>query len=369
MIQSSKTKEYIEKANKVHKNKYDYSLVDYVNNRTKIKIICNEHGEFSQRPDNHLSGKECFHCGRISLANILRSSNEEFIEKANKVHKNKYNYSHVVYVNSFTKIKIICNEHGEFLQTPSSHQQGNGCFKCASNKLKTSIGEFKMKADKVHKNRYDYSHVDYVNSYTKIKIICNEHGEFLQTPHDHLGGSSCPRCYFDKRRLSNEEFKRRANKVHKNIYDYSLVDYVDNRTNVIIMCNEHGEFLQNPSDHTKGRGCPKCKCKSEQNVREIFEKIFEKEFMKIRISSEHDTYYELDGYNEELKLAFEYQGEQHYTELYYDKNKDDLLRRQLRDQIKLMLCKRMGIKLIVIPYHVDKEDFISKELQKLGIKQ
>ena len=122
--------------------------------------------------------------------------------------------------------------------------------------------EFIKETTEKHGDKYDYSKVDYVNNYTKICIICPEHGEFLQTPSNHLSGQGCPKCKADKTRerliLSKEGFIKKARLVHGNKYDYSKVEYVNNRTKVCIICPEHGEFWQTPNHHLSGCGCPKC---------------------------------------------------------------------------------------------------------------
>jgi hypothetical protein len=222
----------------------------------------------------------------------MTSKTSKFIGKANKVHNNIYNYSQVEYLYANTKIKIICNIHGEFLQRPADHLRGKGCSKCGhvilANKLKLSSKEFIEKANKVHNNIYDYSLVEYVNAYTKIKIMCNNHGEFLQKPTHHLCGHGCSKC-IGNNNCSSKEFIEKANEIHNNIYNYSLVEYINARTKIKIICNDHGEFLQSPNQHLNGSGCTKCLYKNEQKVREIFEKIFEKKFLKIRIPSEHST--------------------------------------------------------------------------------
>lgn len=130
------TKEkFIEKSIKVHGQKYEYSKVEYVNNRTKVRIICPEHGEFLQVPDSHMSGRGCPVCGTIKAKMKNRMKCEEFVERAKIVHKNKYDYSCVMYENTDTKVKIFCPEHGEFLQTPHHHLNGIGCPKCGTNNI------------------------------------------------------------------------------------------------------------------------------------------------------------------------------------------------------------------------------------------
>ena len=193
------TKEFVQKANKVHNNVYDYSKVNYINTKTKVTIICLEHGEFEQKPNNHLSGQGCLNCVDRSKC---KSTTGEFIQKANEVHSNKYGYLKVEYINNQTKVTIICPEHGEFEQTPTSHLSGKGCPECGiiERKTKNSLTteKFIQKANEVHDNIYDYSKVEYVNSYTKVTIICPEHGEFEQKPNGHLSGQGCPKCKSSK---------------------------------------------------------------------------------------------------------------------------------------------------------------------------
>ena len=185
--------EFIEKANKKHNGKYDYSKVKYTNSRTKVCIICPEHGEFWQTPSNHLSGRGCRKCSIIEGHKKQSNNTISFIQKANETHNGKYDYSKVEYKNNREKVCIICPEHGEFWQTPHSHLSGQGCPECFGN-IKLTKEEFVKKCNEVHDNLYDYSKVEYVNSETKVCIICPEHGEFWQTPHSHLSGQGCPEC-------------------------------------------------------------------------------------------------------------------------------------------------------------------------------
>tara|TARA_R110001592_G_scaffold70707_1_gene216432 strand:- start:531 stop:1493 length:963 start_codon:yes stop_codon:yes gene_type:complete len=128
----SNTEQFIEKAKKVHGEKYDYSLVEYVHNKSKVKIICPEHGEFSQEPSNHNVGNGCKQCSIIENAISLSLTTEQFIKKAKQVHGDKYDYSLVEYTHSHAKVKIVCPEHGEFSQEPNTHvSQGSGCKDCS----------------------------------------------------------------------------------------------------------------------------------------------------------------------------------------------------------------------------------------------
>ena len=122
--------------------------------------------------------------------------------------------------------------------------------------------EFIVDARKVHGDKYDYSMVFYDNSKVKVAIVCPIHGTFYMSPNNHLKGQGCPKCgdisMANARRNSVESFIERAKQRHGDKYDYSQVEYVDNRTKVTIVCPEHGPFSQTPSDHIQGAGCPKC---------------------------------------------------------------------------------------------------------------
>lgn len=188
---------FIRKAIEKHGDKYDYSKVEYVNNRTLVKIICKEHGEFQQTPHNHLKGQGCPLCGLKKQSSPVPY--EEFIKRAIEQHGERYIYpSKEEYVNILTKIPITCKEHGVFYQRPYSHIIGNGCPKCATtvNGLKRRLDseKFIKRARELHGDKYDYSKVDYVTAKEKVTIICPKHGEFLQAPYHHLQGCGCPSC-------------------------------------------------------------------------------------------------------------------------------------------------------------------------------
>lgn len=190
--------EFIVKANTVHGNTYEYSKVLYKSSLTPVTIICKVHGEFSQRPNNHLSGAGCTKCkGGIKL------SLEEFISKAKAVHGDKYSYRFVKnYANNATKLSIECKTHGIYQQTGGSHLNGNGCPICSHAQVKLKLAHtvdvFVQRAILIHGNRFDYSLVQYKNCETKVKILCKKHGVFLQAPSKHLAGQSCLECHKEK---------------------------------------------------------------------------------------------------------------------------------------------------------------------------
>ena len=191
--------EFIRRSIAIHSNKYDYSKVEYQNNSTKVCIICPIHGEFWQRPNDHLRGYGCAKCFNKKRRENRSSTREQFIDKSIAIHGNKYDYSKVVYVNSKAKVCIICPEHGEFWQSPSKHLCGQGCPACknqnAGNQLRKTQKDFLEEAKNKHGDTFDYSQVEYKNAKTPIKIICPIHGVFEQTPCMHLASRfGCPKC-------------------------------------------------------------------------------------------------------------------------------------------------------------------------------
>lgn len=273
-----KTQEqFINEIKNIHKDKYDYTKVIYLGDRTHIIIICPKHGEFKQSPNGHLRGHGCQKC-QVELFIINRTfTKQKFIDKANKKHNNKYDYSKLEYTKSQDKVIIICPTHGEFTQCANNHLQGDGCKKCANENLtekqRKTQDQFLEETYKVHGNTYDYSKTIYIKSHDKIIIICKIHGEFLQSPKDHLSGRGCNKCGIEKRaskqRFSTEAFIMRANEIHKNKYIYSKVEYIRSQSAVIIICPIHGEFKQCANSHLQGMGCNNCAIEKNSNGQKL----------------------------------------------------------------------------------------------------
>ena len=189
---------------------------------------------------------------------------KEFIEKAILVHGNKYSYEHVEYVNSSTKVVITCKIHGNFLQVPNSHLRGHNCKKCTDatnytiDKRKQS---FLQKATTKFPD-LDFSVITWVDLSTPIQVTCKTHGVFTITPHAllHQNCKGCPKCNEDyKAKVRAEDFKITDSAVHGDIYDYSLIDKIDNlHSTVPIKCALHGVFNQCARNHLNGSKCHIC---------------------------------------------------------------------------------------------------------------
>lgn len=186
-----------------------------------------------------------------------RLTNESFSKRSELVHDGRYDYSFVEYLNATTKVKIICKSHGEFYQTPSNHLYMKQGCPKCASIGKSNFNVFIDRCKIVHENRYNYDKVRYTNTYNKIIIVCPEHGDFLQIPKNHIDGHGCPMCSNNKN-LNTSEFIRKSNIIHVDRYIYDKVVYVTNKSNVTITCPIHGDFTQNACNHLNGQGCPTC---------------------------------------------------------------------------------------------------------------
>lgn len=287
---------------------------------------------------------------------MKKMTQEEFVKRASKMHGNKYDYSKSVYVGAKKKVIITCKLHGDFLQEAWSHLQGFGCSAC-SNNLKLNTSQFIEKAIQKYGDRYDYSKSIYKNRYKKVIITCNKHGKFLQSPSNHLHGQGCPSCHGTFKK-SSKNFIKDAIKKHGNIYDYSKINYSAAHSKVNIICKIHGDFFQTPHNHLKGHGCPMCH--SSRGELQI-----EKCLKNIHISYERQkTFDDLRNPTTNKKLPFdffipsknmliEYDGEQHFRCINHGGHKmtmKDLKNNQRRDKLKTQWAMKNTFQLLRIPY-------------------
>jgi uncharacterized C2H2 Zn-finger protein len=261
MSNKYKTETFIKKAKEIHGDKYDYSKVNYIKSKIKVIIICDIHSEFQQTPDGHLRGMGCRTCGKLKANNSRRSNTDKFIKNAKEIHGDKYDYSNTKYIKRSIKVSIMCNIHGEFLQTPGEHLAGCGCSKCGK-VYKYATKEWIEQAKQIHGDIYDYSNVKYINAHSKVCIICNKHGKFYQSPNNHLSKQGCSKCGKEiialKQSSNTDEFIERSKQAHGDKYDYSNVKYINAHSKVCIICNKHGRFYQSPVVHLRGCGCNTC---------------------------------------------------------------------------------------------------------------
>lgn len=353
--------EYINDVIKVHGNKYDYSLLTHFNRESYDDIICSKHGIFRIKLGRHLDGYGCPKCALENRRSPLKLTTEQFIEKAWKVHGSKYDYSKAEYKNKSTPVEIVCSIHGSFYQRPDIHLRGAGCPKCSGNLV--SQEDFIEKANSIHHHRYDYSLVEYINTLTPVKIICPIHGVFEQKPREHIQGSGCPVCGGTSR-SNTRDFIEKAKRLFPE-YDYSKVDYKNNRTKVEVICKDHGSFFIKLNDLLNNHGCPFCNSSNgerrikryldEKGIEYIQQKSFPDLFCKDRF---HPL--KFDFYIPSINTCIEYQGIQHYKPLGVFGGKEGLRESKRRDNLKREYCQIHNIELLEIKYGEDVEDILTK---------
>jgi hypothetical protein len=366
-------------------------IVERANQHNKT-VICQIEMNSSSR-DRYFKLK-CNICGHEEKTSLSRFSKcnkcnkkintEIFILKAKKLNGDKFNYDLVEYVNSYLKVKIKCNTcHKIFLQKPHSHLSGRKCMICFHNKYRSNTEEFILKAKKIHEDKYNYDLVEYVNSVFKVKIKCNICKIiFMQSPLSHLSGHGCISCGNNLNRSNTDEFIIKSRKVHGDLYNYDLVEYINNATKVRIICNMcNNEFLQRPDHHYIDRhGCSVCiQSNGENKVKFILDNL-KKEFIyqKVFDDLKDIRHLKFDFYLTLLNLLIEYDGEGHYKPIYgktpeeKQKNFEDC---QRRDKIKNEWAKANNIPLLRIPYldfhRIPEliEEFILQHTNKKEIKQ
>ena len=361
--------DFIKKSKDIHGDEYDYSLVKYINMKTKVKIICPIHGVFEQTPNNHLRGDKC------SLCNIKKKiSFSSFVDRSLETHGDKYDYSLVKYINTKTKVKIICPIHGVFEQQPEKHMRGNGCPKCGGS-FKLTLNKFIKKSKNIHGDKYDYSLVDYINTKTKVKIICLKHGVFEQIPNNHINGRGCEKCSKEKQQIERENneyrysllFIEKAKIKFKNKIKYYDDTYTNFNTDMLMSCEKHGLFEQRPDNHINSQyGCPYCADKERRikKIKDIEQKklngyqlipnynpkaclIFDEISLKENIHIQHalnggeyyikELGYWVDGYDKENNVVYEFDEKYHK----YQNKKDSIRQNEIID---LLDCEFIRIK-------------------------
>jgi Zn finger protein HypA/HybF involved in hydrogenase expression len=392
---------FIFKCKEKHGDKYDYSLVEYINISKKIQIICKKHGVFSQISKNHKDGQGCPRC---SGRNIKK---EEFISECKKKHKNKFVYFiDSDFVKSDDYIKIY-NTHNNLYYTQLSDHHRNGInptkieSKSLISKLKTihsnrydyviekefyystdrikiidiltgdilnyridrhlkgmspnkmTISLFKLKALEVHKDKYDYSLVNFNKNSDKVKIVCPKHGEFIQSVSNHINcKDGCPKCG-GKQKWIITDLIDKLNNIHDNKYDYSDINFISVTEKINIRCPHHGIFPQLVSKHLSGQGCPNCKyvSKGEKYIIKYLDKNDIKYYHQYGFDTcKYINKLTFDFYLPDYNLCIEFDGRQHFEPVEHFGGQKEFESCVKRDNSKNNWCEENNLRLVRIPY-------------------
>jgi hypothetical protein len=268
-------------------DRFDYPETELDNGvRSRVTIVCRQHGPFSQLASSHLRGEVGFVlCVRGDQTLTL----DEFLQRAAQSHGDRFNYSRTSYVRMTGPVTITCRKHGPFNVTPQQHLTGpGGCPGCKGGRLSTR--EFIARSRGLFGDKYDYGGTTYTTNSNRIRLVCTipNHGPFEQLAESHLTGKEgCPDCTSAKKhkfgivpiaedgrlvssrsssrrfenrgkRLSQEAFIERSRDRHSDAYGYNNARYETQYDPVLVTCPVHGDFPVSPTNHWKGTGCQSC---------------------------------------------------------------------------------------------------------------
>jgi hypothetical protein len=340
MTRVKDTLSFIAKASIVHADRYTYDRAVYTASRDRITITCEDHGDFTQVAADHVRGVGCPACSGNS-----KMTTETFIRRAREIHGNRYSYDATEYQNSKKLVRIGCPIHGDFLQTPDSHLSGKGCDACGGTKKKTTA-QFVEDARRVHADAYEYDRAVYVGALEKLIITCPTHGDFRQTPNNHLSGFGCAKCAGCATK-DHAEFYEQASAIHNDKYTYPD-SYVRAKSKVEIVCPIHGPFQQRPADHLHlQQGCPSCWSSRSRYEIEIEDFLIAEGIRVIPTDRKLIAPYEIDLLLPEFNLAIEINGLRFHT---------DRLKSKTYHYDKWKACHDQGIRLL----HVNEDEWLER---------
>lgn len=343
---------------KFHEKFGDRYILDeavYVNNKTPITVICPIHGRFEKRPDELMDGGKCPKCSKTN-----RMSESEFIKEATYVHNGFFTYENCGFKNVSSEVFVTCPIHGVWKPKANNHLNGMNCPKCSNEGITHTItmlpkrnastkryntDTFIDKCKSLYGDKFSYDKVEYVNNRSEVIITCLKHGDFKVTPNHFLSGRGCPKCAGNYR-YTTDEIIEEFKRIHGEKYDYSKVLYESTHKNVTVICKEHGEFEVSPANHLRGEGCPICN-------RSILENEIASLLDANNICYDHNVRnipflngLELDFYLPEYKVGVECQGIQHFKPITIFGGDEAYSSLLERDVKKRELCDKNGIKLL-----------------------
>lgn len=248
-------------------------------------------------------------------------------------------------------------------------------------KEKLDTEKFIERAKKIHGDKYDYSLVNFINTRTPVSIICKKHGnEFKQGAGSHISGQGCPICRYEKsgskNRMRVQDFIDIANQIHDGKYNYDKVIYKNGITNVIITCPIHGDFKSKPANHIHRKsGCPYCQeSKGEKMIASILddlEIVYEREKKYTDCTNQKKgkscRRLPFDFYIPKYNTIIEYDGEQHFRSVDAWGGDKKFINRQMLDKFKNDFCLKNNIKMIRIPYEMKQPDIVDLFIREFNI--
>lgn len=364
------TEDFISKSKLKFKDRFSYSKTIYKSKCELITLTCLKHGDIEIPAFQHF--RYNFGCPVCSKEIPLIKKTEQRIDKARKIHQNRYNYSRVIPCTDTNKVEIICPKHGSFFQYLYDHsEKATGCPDCSIENGRLTLEEFKTRSKELSQDRYGYDKVSFKKLSDQVIITCIEHGDFIQRASSHLAGNGCKKCFILSTRKTKEEFILEAKKIHGDKYDYSKVVYSGNKKPVEIICPKHGSFWQKPNSHTSSKyGCKLCNdSKGEVKISLILKKHGINYIREYKIDHYH---YRYDFFLPDFNTFIEFNGIQHYQEVKFFGGSKGFKSTKKRDKKKKELIKKQNGILITLSYldlesNVDFETLLLNKLKRIGI--
>ncbi|OED39817.1 hypothetical protein AB834_00070 [PVC group bacterium (ex Bugula neritina AB1)] len=336
----------------------------YLNNRSDLKWQCKEMHEW-QAPYSSIKtlGHWCPECG---------GTKKKTIDDCHEIAKSRNGKClSTVYVNCDSKLEWQCHKKHTWIACYDKVKQGRWCPYCAGKHI--TIEDCHEIANK---NNGKCLSTEYVNSSSKLEWQCHKKHEWEAFYSNVKKGHWCPECAGNIKKTIEDCHEIAKSKGGKCL----STQYVNCDSKLKWQCHKKHIWETPYSNIQQGSWCPDCSTsKSEKICRYIFETIFKKPFPVIKPDFLKTKKYkwglELDGFCENLNLAFEHQGRQHYEFVERFHRTPENFKNQLqRDQDKKDLCKKNNVKLIEIPAigniikTQDVPDFIVNELNELKFK-
>lgn len=368
------SKEWLTRFNKIYGDKFVYPNHDFSGGSKPIVVHCKIHGNFSTTPSKHAEGRGCLQCNK---ENDFNNRWENVVKEIYNVHKDKYiipENAKTHFKTMWSKIPLICKDHGEFLSTISNCIDGSGCPECNPRKKKDTKW-FIEEASKINFKfglKYDYTKTVFTGAHNKLIITClNCEEDFEQFPHNHLNGGGCNNCSNLLKRKGNLQFQEDFEKVHGT--GFILEEYTTSMTKIKVICPLKHEFYIKPNDLLQGVGCYQCyninnsskgvgrirKYLVDKDIKFEVEKIF-----KDCKNPKTNNNLRFDFYIPEYNICIEFDGQQHFKDIPLFGGAKEFINMRFRDSIKNEYCKNNNINLIRISYK-DKniEEILNKRLK------
>lgn len=337
----------------------------YIDAKTKIEHHCLIHDVYwDMAPTNALRGSGCSECWRERKYGSLRKTHEQYVNELYNINPNIIVKEQ--YIDSHTNILHECLIHNiEWRMSPTNALNGEGCKKCASNKIKNRLSKtHKQYLDELKKVNSDIVCVEeYKNNHAPILHKCKIDGyEWYARPSNVLKGRGCPQCSQRVRR-TNDDYMQEVFEINPDIEVVGA--YINVRTPILHKCKIDGcEWMSAPHNVLAGKGCPQCSESSgERQVRQWLDKNnIAYEFQKTFKNCKDKRLLPFDFYLPKLNMCIEFDGEQHYRPIEYFGGEGKFELQQKHDNIKREYCKNNNIKLLEIPYFEDVEEKLNNFL-------